>query len=107
MRSARAARRRIRAGPHRRRGDRRTTRELRVNLPAGGGDVLSGLPAAWNVTVLEAPAEGVLACAKSVLFALSEWLVAAGATRVSIAQADYVFSATNALMERLESRRLG
>ncbi len=85
----------------------RTTRELRVTLPPRGGDVLAGLPAAWNVTVLESAAEGrpaVLACAKSVLFALSEWLVAAGATRVSIAQADYVFSATNALMERLESR---
>ena len=41
---------------------------------------------------------------KSVIFDLSEWLVAEGALRVSVSQADYVFTASNALIERLEAR---
>jgi hypothetical protein len=40
------------------------------------------------------------------LFALAEWLLAQGAIRVAVAEADYVFTATNALMDRLE-RRIG
>jgi hypothetical protein len=41
---------------------------------------------------------------KSVIFDLSEWLVAEGALRVSVSQSDYVFTASNALIERLEAR---
>lgn len=41
---------------------------------------------------------------KSHIFTLSEWLVAEGALRVSVSQADYVFTATNPLIEKLEAR---
>ena len=84
----------------------RTTRELHVTLP-DGADLLSGLPDGWNVTVLSEPASGrpaVLACAKSVIFELGEWLVARGASRVSITQADYVFAASSPLLDRLEAQ---
>ena len=38
------------------------------------------------------------------MMALAEWLIASGAARVSIAAADYVFRATNPLIETLEGR---
>jgi ATP phosphoribosyltransferase len=41
---------------------------------------------------------------KGLIFDLSEWLVAEGALRVSVSEADYVFTATNILIERLEAR---
>jgi ATP phosphoribosyltransferase len=41
---------------------------------------------------------------KSVIFELSEWLIAEGALRVSVSEADYVFTASNTLIERLEAR---
>ncbi len=41
---------------------------------------------------------------KATVFGLAEWLLAKGATRVSVAEADYVFTASNPLIERLERR---
>jgi ATP phosphoribosyltransferase len=41
---------------------------------------------------------------KSDLFALSDWLVGEGALRVAVSEADYVFTASNALIEKLEAR---
>ena len=47
-----------------------------------------------------------LQCPASQIFGLSEWLVGLGASRVAVRQNDYVFRASNALVERLE-RRIG
>ena len=41
---------------------------------------------------------------KNDIFALSEWLVGEGALRVAVSSADYVFTATNPLIEKLEAR---
>lgn len=41
---------------------------------------------------------------KSDLFALSDWLIGEGALRVSVSESDYVFTASNALIEKLEAR---
>ena len=43
-------------------------------------------------------------CPKKKVFALSEWLVAEGAARVSVAHLDYVFTSVNLLADRLEAR---
>jgi len=43
-------------------------------------------------------------CRKSAIFAVTEWLLAEGATRVSVSESDYVFLASNPLIERLETR---
>jgi len=41
---------------------------------------------------------------KNDIFALSEWLVGEGALRVAVSSADYVFTASNPLIEKLEAR---
>jgi len=41
---------------------------------------------------------------RGLIFELSEWLIGEGALRVSVNEADYVFTASNALIERLEAR---
>jgi ATP phosphoribosyltransferase len=41
---------------------------------------------------------------QGLIFELSEWLIGEGALRVSVNEADYVFTASNALIERLEAR---
>jgi ATP phosphoribosyltransferase len=43
-------------------------------------------------------------CPKKKIFDVSEWLIASGAARVSVAQLDYVFTSTNALADRLDKR---
>ena len=43
-------------------------------------------------------------CPKKKIFDVSEWLIAEGADRVSVAELDYVFTSTNALADRLEAR---
>ncbi|MEI6574087.1 MAG: ATP phosphoribosyltransferase, partial [Alphaproteobacteria bacterium] len=43
-------------------------------------------------------------CPNKKIFDVSEWLIASGAARVSVAQLDYVFTSTNALADRLEQR---
>ena len=43
-------------------------------------------------------------CLKDDIFALSEWLVAQSANRVAVSEVEYVFSASNMLIERLETR---
>jgi len=43
-------------------------------------------------------------CPKKKIFDVSEWLIASGASRVSVAQLDYVFTSTNMLADRLDQR---
>jgi ATP phosphoribosyltransferase len=84
----------------------RTTREVSALVPDASG-LVAALPVDWNVELLDPGAGGgraVFACPKARIFALAEWLVARGASRVAIGQADYVFSASNALIDRLEHR---
>ena len=86
----------------------RTTREVSAVVPEAAS-LAAEMPAEWGALCLDpglAGGRSVFTCPKGAIFALSEWLVARGATRVAIAQADYVFQASNGLIERLE-RRIG
>jgi ATP phosphoribosyltransferase len=48
----------------------------------------------------------VLTCAKERVPDLADWLIGRGAEHITVGQLDYVFSAKNALYDRL-ARRLG
>ncbi len=86
----------------------RTTREVAASLPDASGAMLDEAAARFSAQVLErggsAGQRTLFTCPKVHLFALSEWLVSQGATRVSVAEADYIFTASNPLVERLEAR---
>ncbi len=84
----------------------RTTREVRALWPAATQAQLDEAAARFNARVLGTGERVVLESPKATVFALSEWLIAQGATRVAVAEADYVFAASNPFIERLE-RRIG
>ncbi len=85
----------------------RTTREVRARfarLPAG---LVGAAAERFATRVVDAPSvseEITLQAPKDRIFALSDWLVAQGAERVAVSQADYVFRPTNPLIEALEAR---
>ena len=81
----------------------RTTREVHADFP--GFDAALAAEAVQRFGAQPIPGAGVaLQCRADMIFALSEWLVASGATRVAVAQRDYVFGASNPLTARLEAR---
>jgi ATP phosphoribosyltransferase len=85
----------------------RTTREVTASLPRGA--ITADALERFSTRVLqrdEAAGVVTLQCPASQIFPLSEALVALGATRVAVRQSDYVFSASNGLIEKLE-RRIG
>lgn len=91
-------------------GEARTTREVRAVWPGVTEAGLAEADSRFSARLQggeKGPGDRViLQCPKGTMFALAEWLLAQGAVRVAVAEADYVFTATNALMERLE-RRIG
>ena len=81
----------------------RTSREVHADFP--GVDAALAAEAAQRFGAQAIPGAGVaLQCRADMIFALAEWLVASGATRVAVAQRDYVFGASNPLTARLEAR---
>jgi ATP phosphoribosyltransferase len=85
----------------------RTTREVTASLPEASGAMLDEAASRFSAQVLDRGGSGrrtLFTCPKAHLFALAEWLVSQGATRVSVAEADYIFTASNPLVERLEAR---
>ncbi|WP_406856533.1 ATP phosphoribosyltransferase [Alsobacter sp. KACC 23698] len=88
----------------------RTSREVVASLPPAALAAVSGEAAErFAARVLqrdEAAGVAALQCPASQIFSLSEWLVGLGASRVAVRPNDYVFRASNALVERLE-RRIG
>lgn len=85
----------------------RTTREVRARFARRPAGLAAEAEAAFGAGVVDVP-EGTrditLQVAKDRVFALSDWLLAQGAERVAVAQADYVFRPANALLGRLEAR---
>lgn len=84
----------------------RTTREVRALWPGATQAALEEASTRFNARVLGTGERVVLESPKSSVFALSEWLIAQGAARVAVAEADYVFTASNPFIERLD-RRIG
>jgi ATP phosphoribosyltransferase len=88
----------------------RTSREVRALWPGATAADIATAEARFSARGLWTGTDRgeriVLECPRNTVFALAEWLVGQGATRVSVAEADYVFTASNPLIERLE-RRIG
>ena len=85
----------------------RTTRELRAHLPLNARDLVAGAEQRFAARLLEGGSAGGPAgfqCPAGHIFALSEWLIAGGASRVAVNQIAYVFTPANPLAERLEAR---
>jgi hypothetical protein len=79
---------------------------VRALWPAATQAQLDEATTRFNARVLGTGERVVLESPKTSVFALSEWLIGQGAARVAVAEADYVFSASNPFIERLE-RRIG
>jgi ATP phosphoribosyltransferase len=82
----------------------RTAREIRAQ--AGSliaDDVVAGV-GRFGAELVGSGDELVLQCPQSRIFDLTDWLVAQGATRVTVVQHDYVFRPTNPLTETLLGR---
>ena len=86
----------------------RTTREVRVTFVPGTQLPLAEIEDKFSARPLGTLADSgaVFQCPQVTILAFAEWLVSAGAERVSVTRPDYVFSASNTLVERLE-RRIG
>ncbi|MGL4443177.1 MAG: ATP phosphoribosyltransferase [Alsobacter sp.] len=84
----------------------RTTREVRALWPGATQAQLEEAATRFDARVLGTGERVVLESPRGTVFALSEWLLAQGAARVAVAEADYVFPASNPFIERLE-RRIG
>jgi ATP phosphoribosyltransferase len=86
----------------------RTTREVRAVWPGVTEPDLALAESLFSARPQGADRQPgdrvILQCPKATMFALAEWLVARGAVRVAVAEADYVFTASNPLIERLERR---
>jgi ATP phosphoribosyltransferase len=85
----------------------RTTREVRARFARRPSGLAEDAAAAFGAGVVEMPEEGrdiTLQVAKDKVFTLSDWLVARGAERVAVTQADYVFRPADMLLGRLEAR---
>jgi ATP phosphoribosyltransferase len=85
----------------------RTSRDIRTQLPLNAREIVSDAEARFGARLLEGGSAGGVAlfqCPAGQIFGMAEWLVAQGASRVSVTQPDYVFTASNALVERLERR---
>jgi ATP phosphoribosyltransferase len=85
----------------------RTHRAVRASFARVPKSLAERAKSRFGVAVLADQGEEIAFHAKKpMIFDLSEWLIAEGAFTVSVSEADYVFTASNALIERLE-RRLG
>jgi ATP phosphoribosyltransferase len=86
----------------------RTTREVRVTLAPGAQLGLPEIEERFSARLLGPVVDGgaVFQCPQVTILPFAEWLVSSGALRVAVTRSDYVFTASNALAERLE-RRIG
>lgn len=83
----------------------RTHRSLRADFTSQPHSLPDRAQEAFDLKSFGKQADSIsFHCRKSAIFAVTEWLLAEGATRVSVSSADYVFLASNVLIERLESR---
>jgi ATP phosphoribosyltransferase len=86
----------------------RTTREVRTRLQADEDTIGDEAARLFDARLRGRGRAGliVLTCAKERVSDLADWLIGRGAEHITVGQLDYVFSAKNALYDRL-ARRLG
>ena len=86
----------------------RTTREVRAFVPDLGDGKVKKAAAKYGARLRGRGQEGLvmMACPKADAADLAEWLIKHGAETVTVGQVDYVFTAKNALWEKL-AKRLG
>ena len=83
----------------------RTHRTVRASFSRVPKTLGSRTIAEFGVEVMGEQADEIgFHARKNDIFALSEWLVGEGALRVAVTSADYVFTASNPLIEKLEAR---
>jgi ATP phosphoribosyltransferase len=84
----------------------RTTREVRTRLEADEGTIGEEVSRLFDARLRGRGRAGliVLTCAKERVPDLADWLIGRGAENISVGQLDYVFSARNALYDRLARR---
>ncbi|MDE2578167.1 MAG: ATP phosphoribosyltransferase [Hyphomicrobiales bacterium] len=84
----------------------RTTRELRAHLPDFDDKALRAASEKFGAQLRGRGKNDLimLACPKKTAPALAEWLIAQGAQTATVGALDYVFSAHNALWEKLSAR---
>jgi ATP phosphoribosyltransferase len=86
----------------------RTTREVRTRLEADEDTIGEEASRLFHARLRGRGRAGliVLTCAKERVPDLADWLIGRGAENITVGELDYVFSAKNALYDRL-ARRLG
>jgi len=84
----------------------RTTRDVRTTLEGASDELLREAERAFGATLREKRNSGALAfsVAQKTAPRFCDWLVAKGATTVTVGRLDYVFCAENALWARLRGR---
>ena len=84
----------------------RTTREVRAVMPGDPGSMPASPEAdpSAGMTWRREGGQVAFQAPRQKAAMLAEWLIGQGATSVSVAALDYVFSPTNALQERLDAR---
>ncbi len=86
----------------------RTTREIRARIPEFSDSKLKKAAAKFDARLRGRGPDGIimLSCPKDAAPQLAEWLIKHGAETVTVGALDYVFTAKNALWEKL-AKRLG
>ena len=87
--------------------DARTTRLIRASLPEKSEAIARAAAELFDAHPLFGFAAGgpiALQCPRAKAGSLADWLLSQGAETVTVSALDYVFSAKNALYERLEKR---
>lgn len=84
----------------------RTTREVRADMPGSGEDLDEQASALFEAESFPSGQGGLRTfhCPSTKVGALADWLTAQGARRVAVAPLDYLFGASNALFDRLQTR---
>ena len=85
----------------------RTTREIRALFPSTKPDILAGLRAYFGAAITFSQMQDVsmlVHCLNDHVPDIADWLVGQGATRVTSASLDYIFTDKNPLFERLSAK---
>ena len=83
----------------------RTRREVRARFGVIPDGLVARAHERFSTHLVARTGDAIsLHCQKSLIFALSEWLVGEGAERVSVSELSYVFTASNPLIEKLDAR---
>ena len=84
----------------------RAMREIRADVPVGAGAVFAHLPQQFGAERLEGGSGAPLRffVQRSEAHGFCDWLIEQGATTVTVAELEFVYTATNALWDKLTAR---